>query len=88
MPGRAAQVGGGTGRLARDVLDHVRAAAPGVHARMRYTCVEISARLAGMQRATLGAGGAHAGRFSVRAAAAQEGAPGAGSGGTYTCGGC
>jgi SAM-dependent MidA family methyltransferase len=61
-------VGGGTGRLARDVLDHVRAAAPGVHARMRYTCVEISARLAGMQRATLGAGGAHAGRFSVRAA--------------------
>jgi len=52
---RAAQVGGGMGRLARDVLDHVRAAAPGVHARMRYTCVEISARLAGMQAATLGA---------------------------------
>jgi len=66
---RAAQVGGGMGRLARDVLDHVRAAAPGVHARMRYTCVEISARLAGMQAATLGAGGAHAGRFSGRAAA-------------------
>ena len=48
------------------MLDHVRAAAPQVHARMQYTCVEISARLAALQRATLGAAPAHAGRFSVR----------------------
>lgn len=63
---RAAQVGGGTGRLARDVLDHVRQAAPDVYARMHYTCMEISPRLAALQRGTLKAHPAHQDRCSVR----------------------
>ncbi|KAK9825352.1 hypothetical protein WJX81_001851 [Elliptochloris bilobata] len=59
------EIGGGTGRLAVDVLDHVCAAAPEVHARMRYTCVEISTRLAALQRATLDAAPAHSGLCTV-----------------------
>ena len=49
------------------MLDHVRAAAPGVYENMQYTAVEISPPLARLQAATVaGAGGHGAERFRVR----------------------
>lgn len=65
-PLRVFEVGGGTGTLARDILDHLRAAAPGVYARTQYTAVEISPRLARLQAATVAGAGGHAAHFRVR----------------------
>ena len=66
-PLRVFEVGGGTGTLARDILDHVRSAAPGVYESMTYTCVEISPRLAQLQEETAGEAAGHSHHFSVRA---------------------
>jgi hypothetical protein len=66
-PLRVFELGGGTGTLARDIMDHVRSAAPGVYDSMQYCCVEISPRLARLQQETIaGASSAgHSERFRV-----------------------
>ena len=65
-PLRVFEIGGGTGTLARDILDHVRGAAPGVYENMMYTCVEISPRLAQLQGRTVGEAAGHKDHFQVR----------------------
>ena len=65
-PLRVFEIGGGTGTLARDILDHVRSAAPGVYDRMEYCAVEISPRLARLQAATVADNGGHGEHFRVR----------------------
>ncbi|SHO75816.1 Similar to S.cerevisiae protein YKL162C (Putative protein of unknown function) [Malassezia sympodialis ATCC 42132] len=47
------ELGGGTGTLAKDILDYIEAHEPDVYAHTRYRIVEISARLAEQQRARL-----------------------------------
>ncbi|KAL4452506.1 hypothetical protein ABPG75_008168 [Micractinium tetrahymenae] len=59
------EVGGGTGTLARNMLDWLRTEHPSAYRRTRYSCIEISPVLAALQRRKLAAGG-HAERFSVR----------------------
>ena len=65
-PLRIFEIGGGTGTLARDVLQHVRVAAPELYGRMEYCSVEISPALARAQAATVTAAGGHGKRFRVR----------------------
>lgn len=58
------EVGAGNGTLMGNILDHIRATDPDVYARTRYRVIEISERLAGLQRARA-AQGAHAGRIEI-----------------------
>ena len=59
------EIGGGTGTLARDVLDHVRSAAPHSYAECSYTSVEISPQLAQVQQRTVADKASHASRYEV-----------------------
>ena len=59
------EVGGGTGTLARDVLDHVRSAAPQSYAECSYTSVEISPQLAQVQQHTVADMAGHASHYKV-----------------------
>ena len=61
------EVGGGTGTLARDVLDHVRSAAPRSYAECSYTSVEISPQLAQVQQHTVADTASHAPHYKVLA---------------------
>uniref|UniRef100_A0A1D2AF11 Protein arginine methyltransferase NDUFAF7 n=1 Tax=Auxenochlorella protothecoides TaxID=3075 RepID=A0A1D2AF11_AUXPR len=63
---RIFEIGGGTGTLAQNVLDHLRANHPSIYADCRYSIVEISAALAATQAARLGADSGHARRFDVQ----------------------
>jgi len=60
------EIGGGTGTLARDVLDHVRSAAPQFYAQCSYTSVEISPQLARVQQSTVADAAGHGSRYQVR----------------------
>ena len=59
------EIGGGTGTLARDVLDHVRSAAPQSYAECSYTSVEISPQLAQVQQHTVADTAGHASHYQV-----------------------
>ncbi|CAL5218657.1 g361 [Coccomyxa viridis] len=59
------EIGGGTGTLARDVLDHVRSAAPQSYAECSYTSVEISPQLAQVQQHTVADIASHASCYEV-----------------------
>ena len=59
------EIGGGTGTLARDVLDHVRSAAPQSYAECSYTSVEISPQLAQVQQHTVADTASHASHYEV-----------------------
>ena len=59
------EIGGGTGTLARDVLDHIRSAAPQSYAACSYTSVEISPQLAQAQQRTVAETAGHASRYEV-----------------------
>ena len=61
------EIGGGTGTLARDVLDHVRSAAPQSYAECSYTSVEISPQLAQVQQHTVADIASHASCYEVLA---------------------
>jgi hypothetical protein len=63
-PLRLYELGAGTGTLARDALGWLRATRPDLYARTRYTAVEISAPLAALQAARVGAAG-HGAAFAV-----------------------
>ena len=60
------EVGGGTGTLARDVLDHLRAAAPASYAHCSYTSVEISPQLADVQKRTVSETAGHGSLYQVQ----------------------
>ena len=60
------EVGGGTGTLARDVLDHLRAAAPASYAQCSYTSVEISPQLADVQKRTVSETAGHGSLYQVQ----------------------
>ena len=59
------EIGGGTGTLARDVLNHVRSAAPHSYAECSYTSVEISSHLAEIQQHTVACAAGHASHYKV-----------------------
>ncbi|KAK3232781.1 hypothetical protein CYMTET_56888 [Cymbomonas tetramitiformis] len=60
------QIGGGSGRCARDILDFIKKEAPKVYQTMQYRIVEISKALAEKQTARVESGSTHASRFEVR----------------------
>ena len=60
------EVGGGTGTLARDVLDHLRAAVPASYAQCSYTSVEISPQLADVQKRTVSKTAGHGSHHQVQ----------------------
>ena len=60
------EVGGGTGTLARDVLDHLRDAAPASYAQCSYTSVEISPQLADVQTRTVSDKAGHGCHYQVQ----------------------
>jgi len=61
------ELGGGTGTLARDILNWLRQYTPEVHATCQYTCIEISPTLAELQykRVVMEQGGVHKNQFQV-----------------------
>lgn len=59
------EVGGGSGRLAKDVLDHLQAQAPDQYKDCSYTSLEISPKLAHIQRQKVLADGKHADQYRV-----------------------
>lgn len=61
------ELGGGTGTLARDILNWLKQYAPKVHATCQYTCIEISPTLAELQytRVVVEQGGVHEHQFQV-----------------------
>ncbi|EFN53988.1 hypothetical protein CHLNCDRAFT_25175, partial [Chlorella variabilis] len=60
------EIGGGTGTLARNILDWLREAHPEAYHTAQYRCIEISPVLAELQRQKVAAEGGHATRFAVR----------------------
>lgn len=59
------EIGGGTGTLARDILNHVRSAAPASYAECSYTSVEISPQLAAVQKHAVSDIAGHGSRFQA-----------------------
>ncbi|KAK9829752.1 hypothetical protein WJX72_007676 [[Myrmecia] bisecta] len=53
------EVGGGSGRLAADILDYLRTHHPSLYEKTRYTCIEISPGLARVQRHVVEVGAGH-----------------------------
>ncbi|BDA44160.1 hypothetical protein COCOBI_05-3440 [Coccomyxa sp. Obi] len=64
-PLRIFEIGGGTGTLARDILDHLRASVPDVYREVDYRMVEISPILAKLQERTVAHVGGHSDHFQV-----------------------
>ncbi|CAL8470142.1 g9684 [Coccomyxa elongata] len=64
-PLRIFEIGGGTGTLARDILDHLRASVPDVYREVDYRMVEISPVLAQLQERTVADVGGHSDHFQV-----------------------
>lgn len=58
------ELGAGNGTLMSNILDHIRATDPDVYARTKYRVIEISDRLAALQRSQA-ARGAHAGKIEI-----------------------
>ncbi len=58
------EIGAGTGTLARDILDHLRASVPDLYTDMSYRSIEISPKLAEVQQRTIGDAG-HSNQFQV-----------------------
>lgn len=65
-PLRIFEVGGGTGTLARDILDHLRGSVPDVYRDVDYRMVEISPVLAQLQERNVADVGGHSDHFQVR----------------------
>ncbi len=65
-PLRIFEIGGGTGTLARDILDHLRDSVPDVYREVNYCMVEISPVLAQLQERTVADVGGHSDHFQVR----------------------
>ncbi|GLI61912.1 hypothetical protein VaNZ11_004435 [Volvox africanus] len=61
-----AEVGGGNGTLARDILDWLRDNRPQDYHQTSYTCLEISTSLAARQYDKVVRQGGHGGRFHLR----------------------
>lgn len=61
------EIGGGTGTLARDILNWLQQYYPNLHATCQYTCIEISPTLAELQykRVVTEQGGVHKHQFQV-----------------------
>lgn len=59
------EIGGGTGTLARDVLNHVRSAAPAAYDECSYTSVEISPQLADVQQRSVSDAAGHEKHYQV-----------------------
>ena len=57
--------GGGTGTLARDVLDHLRGSVPEVYEDVEYCSVEISPHLAQLQKSTVADAAEHSNHYKV-----------------------
>ena len=64
-PLRIFEIGGGTGTLARDILDHLRGSVPDVYREVVYRMVEISPVLARLQERTIADVGGHSDHFQV-----------------------
>lgn len=59
------EVGGGSGRLARDILDHLHSECPDRYADASYTSMEISPRLASIQEQQVLHDGLHSAQYQV-----------------------
>jgi SAM-dependent MidA family methyltransferase len=64
-PLRIFEIGGGTGTLARDILDHLKASVPDVYHTTEYVSVEISPQLAAVQERAVRVEGGHKQQYRV-----------------------
>ncbi|EIE25916.1 DUF185-domain-containing protein [Coccomyxa subellipsoidea C-169] len=64
-PLRIFEIGGGTGTLARDILDHLRCSVPEVYRDVQYCSVEISPHLAQLQNRTVADAAGHSSHYQV-----------------------